>query len=145
MGNYGRPFKLNCAEAAAATLYICGKREAAKAIMAEFSWGEEFLSLNKQVLDLYASCKDAKEVVQKQNEWLHHVQDSKEAEDHALGQNGAYGLPGDLPPSEDEYEEYGDYESEEEVKLDKFGNFIVDKVEELALDGKDSGSAAGVT
>merc|ERR1711871_1368803 len=120
MGNYGRPFKLNCAEAAAATLYICGKREAAKAIMAEFSWGEEFLSLNKQVLDLYASCKDAKEVVQKQNEWLQHVQDSKEAEDHALGQNG-------------------DYESEEEVKLDKFGNFIVDKVEELALDGKDSG------
>ena len=36
-----------------------------------------------------------------------------------------------LPPSDDEYEEY---EEEEEVKLDKFGNFIVEETEKLALD-----------
>eukprot|EP00934_Nitzschia_sp_Nitz4_P009464 Nitzschia sp. Nitz4//scaffold4_size323378//34584//35171//NITZ4_000618-RA/size323378-processed-gene-0.329-mRNA-1//-1//CDS//3329553273//9454//frame0 len=116
--NYGRPFKLNCAEAAAATLYICGKPDAAKAVMDEFPWGEEFLSLNKQVLDMYAACKDAEDVVQKQNEWLELAQNAK-----ANIEEG----PDDLPPSDDEYDSY---EPEEELKLDKFGNYIVEKTEE---------------
>jgi len=114
--NYGRPFKLTCAEAAAATLYICGKADAAKAVMDEFSWGEEFLSLNRQVLDMYATCTDSTDVVKKQNEWLELAKQEKE-DDGGIPAN-------DLPPSDDEYDEY--YESEEEMKLDKFGNYIVD-------------------
>ena len=124
--NYGRPFKLNCAEAAAATLYICGYPEGARRVLSEFSWGEEFLHLNQEVLDLYASCENAEQVVEKQNEWLEQARLEKEREDHERAQNGDHGLPGELPPSDDE--EYGDYyyESEEEMKLDKFGNYIVE-------------------
>lgn len=110
--NYGRPFKLNCAEACAATLSICGKPEAAKAVMSEFSYGEEFLSLNEQVFKMYAACQDAEEVVQKQNEWLEEQNRQAAAAHDAID---------DLPPSDDEY----DYESEEEMLLDSFGNFIV--------------------
>jgi pre-rRNA-processing protein TSR3 len=110
--NYGRPFKLNCAEAAAATLSICGKPEAAKAVMNEFSYGEEFLALNKQVFEMYAQCKDADEVIQKQNEWL------EEQKQQSIAKHDA---ADDLPPSDDE-----EYESEEEMKLDRFGNYIVD-------------------
>ncbi|KAL3944680.1 MAG: hypothetical protein SGBAC_001238 [Bacillariaceae sp.] len=110
--NYGRPFKLNCAEACAATLSICGKPEAAKAVMKEFSYGEEFLSLNAEVFEMYAACKDAEEVVQKQNEWLDE-QNRQAAEAHEAIV--------DLPPSDDEC----DYESEEEMLLDSFGNFII--------------------
>lgn len=126
--NYGRPFKLTCAEAAAATLYICGKPDAAKAVMDEFSWGEEFLSLNKQVLDIYAACTDSTDVVQKQNEWLEQAQKEKE-------ELTTFGIASsDLPPSDDEYDEYYESSSDGEVKLDKFGNFILEETEKLTLD-----------
>jgi len=117
--NYGRPFKLTCAEAAAATLYICGKPEAAKVVMDEFSWGEEFLSLNKQVLDIYASCTDSADVVQKQNEWLELAQRGDQDITDEIAKS-------ELPPSDDEDEEYEEYYgSDDEPKLDKFGNWIV--------------------
>ena len=116
--NYGRPFKLTCAEAAAATLYICGKPDAAKVIMDEFSWGGEFLSLNKEVLDLYATCSDSADVVRKQNKWLEQAQKKKE-------EDPSSGIPtSDLPPSDNEDDDYCE-SSDEEMKLDKFGNFIV--------------------
>lgn len=117
--NYGRPGKLTCAEAAAATLYICNKKEAARLVLEDFSWGEEFFSLNQQVLDIYADCKDAEEVVERQNLWLRQVQE--EQNEYADGR----AIPGELPPSDNEADYY--YSEEEEMKLDKFGNFIIDK------------------
>lgn len=36
--NYGRPCKLSCAEALAAALFICGRAEAAVAVMSRFKW-----------------------------------------------------------------------------------------------------------
>lgn len=122
--NYGRPSKLSCVEAGAATLYICGKFEAAITILQEFSWGMEFMKLNQELLDIYASCADAEEVVERQNEWLEKAErDQKEAQaDKHL----------DLPPTDDEY--YDDYESEGEVELDSFGNIIEKKEEEPELD-----------
>jgi pre-rRNA-processing protein TSR3 len=68
--NYGRPSKLSCAEAAAAALYICGRKDEAQSVLGEFSWGPEFLRLNGELLELYASCANASEVIQRQYEWL---------------------------------------------------------------------------
>lgn len=68
--NYGKPFKLSCAEAAAATLYICGKKEASVAVLEEFGWGMEFIKINRELLDLYQNCKDSREIVDAQNKWL---------------------------------------------------------------------------
>lgn len=142
--NYGRPSKLSCAEAGAATLYICGKKDAAIAILQEFSWGMEFLRLNQELLDLYASCQDADEVVMRQNEWLERVesekgnaqlpaprrkkywqQDDSESDKESEEAPGTarieIGEVGELPPSDDEY--YESYDSDEQ-QLDKFGNII---------------------
>jgi pre-rRNA-processing protein TSR3 len=111
--NYGRPSKLSCAEACAATLYICNKKDAARVVLSEFSWGEEFVKLNEEVLDLYAACSDSTDVVDKQNEWLS-IAEAQVERDHEA--------PDDLPPSDDE-SEWDDNESEQE--LDSFGNTIV--------------------
>lgn len=108
--NYGRPSKLSCAEAAAATLYICGQTSAARCLLQEFAWGDEFFRLNGGVLDLYAACRDATEVVEVQNQWLAAQEKAQEAQHAAFVE---------LPPSDEEYE------SEEELELDRFGNTIV--------------------
>lgn len=68
--NYGRPWRLNCAEALAAALHIIGHREEAKNILEGFSYGEEFLRLNEEVLEIYSRCKDSKEVIAEQNRYL---------------------------------------------------------------------------
>jgi len=153
--NYGRPSKLSCAEAAAATLYICRKRDAAICLLDEFSWGREFLKLNQILLDLYASCESAEEVIQKQNEWIAAAeqlgQDKKDAASN-VGPTDmaatAYNLAdGDLPPEEnDDYyldqngdEYYNDDEiEEEEPKLDRFGNYIVENGEDEAEEDNES-------
>jgi len=146
--NYGKPSKLSCAEAAAATLYICGRVEGAKSIMKEFGWGTEFIKLNEELLELYRTAKDADEVIERQNSWLANAEansqgvaifkrrkakyweedsDEEEEEEEETNENevSASRYQGieydDLPPSDDEY----DYESEEEeLELDSFGNII---------------------
>jgi pre-rRNA-processing protein TSR3 len=137
--NYGKPSKLSCAEAAAATLYICGRVDAAKAVLKEFGWGMEFITLNKELLELYRTAEDAKDVIRRQNEWLeaaendshkfaiftkskkkHWQQDDDESDEDDVEEDEQRAFAKDhLPPSEDE-----SYESEKELKLDSFGNII---------------------
>mmetsp|Transcript_41329 Transcript_41329/g.75610 ORF Transcript_41329/g.75610 Transcript_41329/m.75610 type:complete len:328 (+) Transcript_41329:86-1069(+) len=156
--NYGKPSKLSCAEAAAASLYICGFVDAAKAVLDEFSWGKEFIKLNIELLELYRTSADAEEVVKRQNEWLEKVEkeggkagaghlagrkknrdwgvgDSEEEEEESEEELPSYGrgVMGELPPSDDEYEEY---DSDDGPKLDKFGNIIV-------VDGDDEDAEEG--
>jgi len=158
--NYGKPSKLSCAEAAAATLYICGHVDAATLVLDEFGWGREFIKLNEELLELYRTSADAEEVVKRQNDWLEKVEKEggKAGAGHLSGRrkNRNWGigedegneeeseeeLPsygrgamGEMPPSDDEYEEY---DSDEGPKLDKFGNFIVDGENEYDTKGEKS-------
>lgn len=68
--NYGRPWRLNCVEALAACFYICGKKEWAASVLEPFSYGEEFLKINEELLDRYAECRDADEVRKAEEAWL---------------------------------------------------------------------------
>jgi pre-rRNA-processing protein TSR3 len=149
--NYGKPSKLSCAEAAAATLYICGKVDAAKVLLKEFGWGIEFIKLNKELLELYRTSQDAAEVIQRQNEWLARAEsdsqnfaiykrktkhweeysddsssngrerESGEDDDSIEHNHWRNDIQRDELPPSDD--EYYD-ESEEEYELDKFGNMI---------------------
>merc|ERR1719162_537653 len=96
---------------------------------------------------MYASCQDAEEVIAKQNEWL----ELARSDPSALGEdqlqkyyrqsgddgekslpNREHGLPGELPPSDDgDYYDGYNVEEQEELKVDKFGNFIIEDEEEL--------------
>lgn len=60
--NYGKAFKLSCAEALAAGLKILSYDQQAEYIMSKFKWGENFFKINHEVLEMYKDCKSSKEV-----------------------------------------------------------------------------------
>lgn len=71
--NWGRPLELNSAEAVMASLIILGEREQADQFIERFNWAPEFLRLNGELLEAYASAKDSTEVVSIQNEYIESV------------------------------------------------------------------------
>ncbi len=68
--NYGRPWRLNCAEALAAAFFICGHEDWAHEVLKHFSYGEPFLEINGQLLKRYAACNDEEEVKKAEETWL---------------------------------------------------------------------------
>ncbi|CCW62845.1 unnamed protein product [Phytomonas sp. EM1] len=68
--NYGRPSKLNCAEALAATLAIVGLEDDARNVLAYFNWGEGFFDLNAELLDGYRACASEEEMHAFQMEYI---------------------------------------------------------------------------
>ncbi|XP_013118309.2 18S rRNA aminocarboxypropyltransferase [Stomoxys calcitrans] len=75
--NYGKPCKLSCVEAIAATLYICGFISEAEWYMGKFSWGHSFLELNETLLKRYAACKTSEEIVHVQNTYISEEQEAR--------------------------------------------------------------------
>ncbi|KAF1772468.1 Ribosome biogenesis protein [Phytophthora cactorum] len=104
--NYGRPHKLSCAEAIAATLYIVGLKQEAIQLMDEFSWGAEFLKINADCLEAYSACNNSAEVVEAQDAYLAACQ--TEHDERLQRMN--------LPSLESD--------DDEELELDRFGNSI---------------------
>eukprot|EP01039_Chlorochromonas_danica_P001570 gene1570-1715_t len=122
--NYGRPWKLNTAEAIAATLYITGYPEDAVAIMYPFSYGSEFLRLNSQLLEAYAKCRTEEEVERVSQGFLAGLEKKKQEKEErvAAGRKNENNIGGymddmDLPPMESDEEYYE--EEEEEVEGEK--------------------------
>ena len=87
--NYGKPCKLSCAEALAGALYICGLQDASEVVLSQFSWGHSFFELNSELLDAYAECKSAEEVIAAQQDYLDNISRRPVG---ALEQD-VYGLP----------------------------------------------------
>jgi len=75
--NYGKPWKLNCAEAFAACCYITGLNEVGDEIMSRFTWGHNFWTVNAELLQKYAQCEDSAQVVKVQHEWLLMLENEK--------------------------------------------------------------------
>jgi pre-rRNA-processing protein TSR3 len=135
--NYGKPYKMNTAEATAACLYIVGLKDDARKLLSPFSYGEEFLRLNHEFLEGYSACSNEIEVrqVMAQFESARGAQQQRkedrlaqqQAAATASGNVGGYMDDMDLPPRDDgEYDDYGyEDEDEEEVELDAMGNTIV--------------------
>lgn len=72
--NYGRPWRLNCAEAFAACFYICGHPDWATEVLQHFSYGQPFLDINSQLLKRYAACRDEAEIKKAEQTWLEKIE-----------------------------------------------------------------------
>lgn len=68
--NYGKPTKLTCAEAVAATLYILGEKEHASIVMHKFRWGQNFIDINYDRLEAYSKCEDSTGIIMIQSRFL---------------------------------------------------------------------------
>jgi len=99
--NYGKPCKLNCVEALAASFYILGYQDLARNYMSRFSWGPSFIEINKELLNKYSDCQSSEEVLEVQNKHLDLVEkERKKKEENKL--TAGYNDDMDLPPSESE-------------------------------------------
>lgn len=79
--NYGRPCKLSCVEAFAATLYITGFKEIGEILLKKFKWGPNFFELNEELLDAYANCDCSADVIKSQNTYLKKIEQIKRERD----------------------------------------------------------------
>ena len=116
--NYGKPFKLTCVEAIAATLVLTGFEEEANTILGSFKWGHVFMEINADVFAAYKECKTSEELIETQNRYLAQCEAEKQA--HAEEAQDYADDPWHIPSSdeedddEEEEEEAEDEEQEEE-------------------------------
>lgn len=50
--------------------FSIGLKDEAKWYLSKFSWGHSFIDLNLSLLDKYAACKDSKEILEVQDEYI---------------------------------------------------------------------------
>ena len=113
--NYGKPCKLNCVEAFAATFYIAGFPAVARKYLEKFSWGPAFIDINRDLLESYRSCKDGDDVVKVQNHHLELMEKEKTEKENKRTEiklSGGYLDDLDLPPSDDSEDSESDAEEE---------------------------------
>lgn len=78
--NYGKPCELSCVEAIAACLQIVGFGKAAERYLNKFTWGLNFLELNKEFFTSYQTCSSSQEVVDAQSSCLKQLQEEKSSQ-----------------------------------------------------------------
>jgi len=91
--NYGRPWRLNCVEALAASFAICNHPDWAEQILSPFSYGSSFLEINSDLLSRYSKCADAAEVQKVQEDYLQALdrEFDKRREESANASGGIWG------------------------------------------------------
>jgi pre-rRNA-processing protein TSR3 len=107
--NYGKPRKLNCAEAFAACLYICKLDHLADQVMSHFGWGPSFYELNKELFEIYSNATDSEHIILLERQYLDreiaYYETNHSRDDHDLI-------------------DFQETEPVEERMVDKLGNYI---------------------
>lgn len=107
--NFGKPWRLNCAEAFAAALALVGMRDAADILLDQFKWGHSFFMQNGPLVEMYLTAHSAEEIKQLQDQYLAEMEEAAEAADDSDFDPTVDGNPNypDTPEEEDIEEEEG--------------------------------------
>jgi hypothetical protein len=130
--NYGKPLKLSCVEAIAATMMLTGFPREAAAILGKFKWGQTFLKINAELFERYDRCNTPGEVVAAQNAWLAHLQLERATKVEVL-----------YPPSDSEGEE-GEGEEDEEQQEEQDDEPEMDEAAQKELEERAAKAAAAM-
>ncbi len=84
--NWGKPWRLNSAEAVLASLLVLGQDEQAESFFIRFNWAPEFVRINGDFLEKYRAAKSGEEIERIQNEYIESIcaprkKDSSEEEE----------------------------------------------------------------
>lgn len=72
--NYGKPTRLTCVEAISAALYILNEKTLSLEVLKPFRWGQSFIDINYDRLELYSKCKNSEEIIKAQNKILEDIE-----------------------------------------------------------------------
>ncbi|KAF2658134.1 DUF367-domain-containing protein [Lophiostoma macrostomum CBS 122681] len=115
--NYGRPWRLNCVEALAATFFICGHEDWAEQVLGSFGYGEAFLDINGALLKRYRDCANEEEVKKAEERWLEKIEReyNKSRQEKEDGEDDAWagGNMNRMAVEDDDDEEEGSEEEED--------------------------------
>lgn len=117
--NYGRPSKLNCAEALAACFAIVGHVDWAEELLGNFSWGLTFLEINKELLEIYQQCTDSESINRAQDAWLAKIENEVRQRKEARASEDVW-MTGNV----NRVVKQSESELEEEVEYDALGNAV---------------------
>lgn len=129
--NYGKPWRLNCAEALAAAFAICGHLDWAEQVLEPFSYGAAFLKINAKLLRLYAQCEDEKAIKKAQEEWMERLEreyanNREEGSEDDMWKSGNVNRR--VMPESDDEDEDGEEEGGEEGEEDEDDDSSVDGI-----------------
>lgn len=106
--NYGKPWRLNCAEALAAAFYLTGHEDWAERLLAPFGWGSSFYPVNQHLLQRYRTCDNAAAVTKAQEQVLAELEETYEAARRATEDDNDNDLlvanPNHAPPPDSDSE-----------------------------------------
>jgi pre-rRNA-processing protein TSR3 len=108
--NYGKPWRLNCVEALAASFYICGHPDWAEQVLAPFNYGESFLEINSSILKKYAACTDEADIKKTQEAWMErlereYAESREDGDDDDLWKGGNVNRRTAMPSDDEEDED----------------------------------------
>ena len=126
--NFGKAYKLSCAEAFAACLFLGGFEKEARFILDHFKWGEHFFKVNEELFGKYKGIKsqdDLKEIQEKYiNDELERKQKRKEGDgfedinEKENEDNNSEKEEESNEENKEEEEEVIDYELFKNIKID---------------------------
>ena len=128
--NFGKAYKLSCAEAFAACLFLGGFEKEARFILDHFKWGEHFFKVNEELFGKYKGIKSQDELKEIQEKYIN---DELERKQKRKEGDGFEDIAQDVKENDDnnsEKEEESNEENKEEeeevIDYELFKNIKID-------------------